>query len=549
MVARALRRPVVAIVVLLAAYVALSFLNDPRGQLGSDSGSKVATLQVMAEHGRLDPDVGYWAERFDPAGRVHPLIFTVPVDGRWVNVTTLPMLYAAYPLYRLGGYRLALALPMLGGVFSALAARALVRRLSSGAGWSAFWLVGLASPVAVYSLDLWEHSLGLAAMAWAVVLLYDVTEQRRGWAAAAGAGGLLGAAAALRTEALAYGAVAVAASCLVILIGRRRTARALGAGAAATVGMALCLGANVALEVTTVGGVIRSRRTIGLVEGATSASADLVWLRAREAAAGAFGLFPSLGLGPLLLGLLLTFFLAYAVFRLPRPGGTGPALLAGAAAVAAYALCFVTGAPVVPGLLITTPLAVVGVVLGWSKGAARYPLAVGVVALPVVWATQYPGSATSFFGGRYVLLSGLLLGTAGIACLPRLPVWGRWAAVSLALAVTGFGLAGMSVLTHGFARAGTELARRPEPVVVSRVPQLARVVGSTYGDRRWLTALTDADQRFALGVLDGAGVRSFALVVDAGEAVPDLAGWRETGLDVVAVPLYSEVRIVTYERD
>ena len=124
-VRRALRRPMVAAAVLLAVYVGLSFANDPRGSLGSDTGAKVATLKVMDARGRLDPDVGYWAERWDPDGSLHPLYNTIHVDHRWVQVTTLPVLYAAYPLYVLGGYRAALLLPMLGAVAAALAAGAL----------------------------------------------------------------------------------------------------------------------------------------------------------------------------------------------------------------------------------------------------------------------------------------------------------------------------------------------------------------------------------------------------------------------------------------
>ena len=41
-------------------------------------------------------------------------------------------------------------------------------------GWPAFWLAGLASPLAVYALDLWEHTLGVAFMGGGVLLLVDV---------------------------------------------------------------------------------------------------------------------------------------------------------------------------------------------------------------------------------------------------------------------------------------------------------------------------------------------------------------------------------------
>jgi len=60
---RAFRRAVPACLMLLAIYLGLSLLNDPRGYLGTDTGGKVATLQAMHEHGGLNPDIGYWAER------------------------------------------------------------------------------------------------------------------------------------------------------------------------------------------------------------------------------------------------------------------------------------------------------------------------------------------------------------------------------------------------------------------------------------------------------------------------------------------------------
>ena len=50
------RRSAAAGLLLLAVYVGLSFLNSPRGFLGTDTGGKVATLRVMSESGRFDPD-------------------------------------------------------------------------------------------------------------------------------------------------------------------------------------------------------------------------------------------------------------------------------------------------------------------------------------------------------------------------------------------------------------------------------------------------------------------------------------------------------------
>ena len=84
------RRPLAACALLLIVYVALSFLNDPRGTLGTDSGGKLATLAAMEQSGRAAPDVGYWAAAADPSGVLHPLYYTEHVADHWVNVTTLP---------------------------------------------------------------------------------------------------------------------------------------------------------------------------------------------------------------------------------------------------------------------------------------------------------------------------------------------------------------------------------------------------------------------------------------------------------------------------
>src|SRR5713226_9786935 len=163
-----LERPLVACLLLFAIYGALSSFNDPRGTLGTDTGGKFATLHVMDQRGTLDPDIGYWAERSDPKGVLHPLYYTFRAGGKWVNVTTLPMLYAAYPLYHVLGERGALILPMFGSVLAALAARALALRLGARTGWTAFWTIGLVRPLAIYALDFWEHSFGVAAMLWGV---------------------------------------------------------------------------------------------------------------------------------------------------------------------------------------------------------------------------------------------------------------------------------------------------------------------------------------------------------------------------------------------
>ncbi len=136
---------------LFLIYACLSFaLNDPRGTLGTDTGGKLATLHVMEQRGGLDPDVGYWAADRDPTGVLHPLFYTYKAGDKWVNVTTLPMLYAAYPLYLARRRpRRAACCRCSEAVLCAFAAvRWRAAAAGGGDGWAAFWIIGLASPSA-----------------------------------------------------------------------------------------------------------------------------------------------------------------------------------------------------------------------------------------------------------------------------------------------------------------------------------------------------------------------------------------------------------------
>src|SRR5207245_9346402 len=107
------------------------------------------------------------------------LYYTSHIGRRWVNATTLPVLYAAEPLYHLGGYRLALLVPMLGAVAAAFAARAIARRVHDTDGWLAFWVVGVASPITTYALAFWAPSIGVALAAWAGGVPFRSVTRRR----------------------------------------------------------------------------------------------------------------------------------------------------------------------------------------------------------------------------------------------------------------------------------------------------------------------------------------------------------------------------------
>ena len=80
---------------------------------------------------------------------------------------------------------------------------------------------------------------------------------------------------------------------------------------------------------------------------------------------------------------------------------------------------FAKGLGFVPGLVATTPLAALGLAARLAPLGRRIAV-FAIAALPLVWAFQYTGGAAPQWGGRYLLVSGLLLGVVGIVSLGRI---------------------------------------------------------------------------------------------------------------------------------
>lgn len=505
---RAVQRPLVACGLLLVLYVALSLCNDPRGFLGTDTGGKVATMRVMAQRATVDPNVGYWAERWDPEGRLHPLYYTSHLAGKWVNVTTLPALLVGLPLYAIGGYRLALLVPMAGSLAAALGARALARRLGGDerAGWRAFWLTGAASPLLVYALDFWEHSLGVAFLAWAAVAAVDLLDEP-GASRAAVFGVLVGVAATMRTEAFVFGAAMALAVGVSQVLRRVPLARLALVGAVAAVALAAPLVLNDALERAVIGASLRANRATGTAIAAGSNLPN----RLSEASTTTFGLGAGSTAESSIGGAVLCGLVVLATRRRWSSDGLPLGVIGLVGVVTVVVARFTAGLGFIPGLLTASPLAVVGIACGLRGRGIQLGWAV-LAALPVVWWSQFEGGAGPQWGGRYVLFTGFVLVVLAALALDRF--WRPAAAVlvATAVAVTGFGEAWLSVRSHAVAHAVRTIDDRPEPVVVSAVAHLAREGGATYGDRRWLTALSPADLARAGRVVEQAGFARFLLV-------------------------------------
>ena len=262
----------------------------------------------------------------------------------------------------------------------------------------------------------------------------------------------------------------------------------------------------------------------------------------------AVGISPAQAADTYLLGAALLALLVYVAVRTSRPGDAVPPMIAAGGIVVLYLQRFAKGPGFIPSLVAATPIAVVGLASGWASTRARYLLGVGLLALPLVWATQFQGGAGPQWGARYLLVSGLLFGVVGVVALERLRPWARAAAVGLAAVVTVYGLVWTSIRTHDIGRSGAALSGRQEPVLVSRVGHLAREYGAFYLDRRWLTAPTDADQAFAVDVVEKAGLTRFGLVqLTFGLQEQRIPGWRAVGQDELVFVDDVRLTVTTYE--
>ncbi len=507
------QRPGFIAVTLGVLYVLGAWLTMANGYLSTDVGGKTATLQAMVDRGDWSPDIGYWAADLDPDGSLHPFFGTTEREGgTWTNVTSLPMVLAARPLYAVGGFPLTLLLPMVGSIAAALGAGALEREWRGGRplplGWRSAWIIGVGSPMAVYALDLWEHSLGVAFMVWGYVAL--ARSMRSGAVAQAALSGLwFGVAASMRQEALVFGFVAGA-----VLLWRFRTRFWTPAAmAAGTIG---ALALNTMVDRQLFGSAARVERSVGVFDGVGAEFAT----RLAEGAVTLGSPIPSvdhgaIGIGLLVFGVLFWLGLASARGQAIRR----PALLAAGLCVPVLLRLAITGPAFMPGLVAALPLAGIGFGAMAARAPRRY-LVLALAPLPLVWFVQYLGGAPAQWGGRYVLVAGVLGAVGAVVWLGNAKLLRAGALVGLALTLVGvtwLGIRGAAV-----EEAADQLVALDAPVVVFHSGFMARETGPAMLGQRWLSAHDVADQLEAAALLTEAGYVRSAWIVPEGDPPPDL---------------------------
>lgn len=538
------------ICVITLVYTGLALIASPHAYLSTDVGGKTASLEAMESRGDWNLDIGYWLEQSDPEGELYPLAHTRrTANDQWVNTTSLPMVYAARPLWAIGGPRFGLLLPIVGGILSAVIAGSMATRIRSSAnGVLATWIVGLAGPVAIYAFDFWEHTLGLAAMAFGVLSVMDAVsvapanyiKDRRGGRVLIRSGGALtamaglsyGMAATMRQEALVYGFVGG----LVLIAGSwrkwgmragaRRGAVMLLTAAAPTVVHSL-------VERRLLGSLDRLQRSANIAE-------DSPGLVERLAAAAATSTFPFNGfhlisyVGGAMLLVSLTWAAAVLITGRGSRIAPVPALVIWPAIGVFLA---VLGPRFVPGLVPTTPLVVLGAV-SLAHFRKWVPMALGLGPVPLLFATQYPAGAIPQWGGRYLLLTGLVLMTAAVALLQTKKHFRLLMVVAAAgFVITGFGATWSVVRMNSIADEWGAIERlsNSNEVLVWRDPSIAREAGPLSVGNRWISAPTLSEQEQASQIFQDTDIDEFVWIDWAGSDPPTFDGYVESesvgGLD------------------
>jgi hypothetical protein len=435
---------------------------------------------------------------------------------------------------------------MTGTVAAATLSAAVARRLRPALARPALWVAGLATPLLFDGYLVIAHTLGAALAAAAVVLGLRLLDNRgRTAVTTVGIGACAAGAVLLRTEAVLWG-VALAAA-LAVLAARRRSRPLVGAATLALVATAAArLGEH--LWVTRIVGQpvapLRDapRAGAGLLAGRVG-SVELTWL------APGYGWSPGAALalvvmaGAVVVG-------AVVARRLP---GKRRLMVALAVTASAAALAAVAIAPtnLVPGLLVTCPVALAGLVAARRstlvQPAARLALTAFALFAVAVAATQYAGGGSVEWGGRYfalglpVLVPVVLEALAGAGQrLDRRTA--RTAAGALAvcsLAVAAMGVTSLAAihrvtarLTATADRAGQQVDPTGRPVMVATAPSAPRLAWATFDRQRWLIA-RPVDLAALVGRLRAAGLTDVVLVTR--DLATDLtaAGPR---VEVVPVP-------------
>jgi hypothetical protein len=381
-------------VVLLSALLAIIPLTARGPVWLADEGGMRLQAELLAD-GR-----GWTLDR--PFADIDAEELTVPIESATIDGAryapfakhAAASLLMAWAVVALGTFGF-IALSIFGTVAAAWVTGGLAERLRPRTGRWVFWVIGLGSPLVIYSYTSTSHTIGVALAAVATACAVLVFEGRWRWAAplliAVGIGPLF------RNEALLFG-LAVALGLAVFSLrpfDLRRSAVAVAAAAAGVAGFF----ANLALERQIAGAVSVPVDTTapGVLERIGSAGATVL-LRVTDHPIGVVAAFALAAFTVLLVGWLRV-----------DPSATGRHAFHAAGVVASAAALLVFGPVHVYGLVLAVPVLFAGLAAlrsdVWSAAPYRLLLAIACLYAAAVLATQDYGGGGVQWGGRYLLLA------------------------------------------------------------------------------------------------------------------------------------------------
>ena len=204
------------IVMTLLVFCLATVFNHFHVFWSGDSGVRFAMIRNWVEHGSLIY-LTYPNVALDPTGQLHPFEYYLAHRPRGFCAGYLPLFpFLCGLLYRVLGWPALTVLPALAGIGTALVTAGLARRLALRC-WPVLpLLLGLATPLTLYSAVFWDHSVLMFLTAGFGYWLWRAFEvpanSHRQWAFAASAGAALGAGVWFHELFLALFAAAVLAS-------------------------------------------------------------------------------------------------------------------------------------------------------------------------------------------------------------------------------------------------------------------------------------------------------------------------------------------------
>ncbi len=181
-------------------YIASWFSISTLTFWSNDTAMRFLQIVSLVEQNWQTFAIPYPSRIIDPEFRHAPYLssYLVINDDLYFSLTpTFNLLSSGFfALFGLAGLPI---LPTLGGIFSAGAIYALADLLQLPRKWLTFWGVLIATPLGFYSLEIWDHTFGVACGLWGVyAVARGLPRQAWGWLFVGGLG--LGFASGQRTE-------------------------------------------------------------------------------------------------------------------------------------------------------------------------------------------------------------------------------------------------------------------------------------------------------------------------------------------------------------